>query len=157
MRCACSGLDTVRGTTQRKLAQGEQIGPAKELLGRRGGVLGYVDLSGAQTSEELVGRQIDELDFVGFVEHTVGQRLTLPHAGDLRHHIVQALEMLHVDGGPYVDARGENLFDVLPALRVSRSGSAPIGFEWASSSTIRIAGRRLSAASRLNSWRTTPR
>ena len=121
LRSACRGLDTVRGPAKRKLTQGEQIGPAKKVFCRRGGVLGYVDLAGAQTGEEIIGRQIDELDFIGFVEHTIGQRLTLPHAGSLRHDIVETFEMLHIDGGPYVDSRGENFFDVLPALRVSGS------------------------------------
>ena len=50
----------------------------------------------------------------------VGQRLALAHAGDLDDQIVEALEVLDVDGRPDVDAGVEQLLDVLPALRVAR-------------------------------------
>ena len=77
-----------------------------------------------QTREQIVGRQVDELDLVGFVEHMVGQGLLLPHSGDLRDEVVQAFEVLDIDRRPDVDARLEQLLDVLPALRMTRSGLA---------------------------------
>ncbi len=75
-----------------------------------------VHLAGLESRQQVVGRQVDQLDFVGLVEDPVGQRLALPHAGDLRDHVVEAFEMLHVDRGPDVDARLQQLLDVLPAL-----------------------------------------
>jgi hypothetical protein len=41
------------------------------------------------------------------------------HVCDLRDHVVQALDVLHVDGREHIDARGEQLLDVLPALGVT--------------------------------------
>ena len=42
--------------------------------------------------------------------------------GDLRHHVVQALDVLDVHRGPDVDAGGEQLLDVHPALGVAAVG-----------------------------------
>ena len=47
--------------------------------------------------------------------------------GDLRDHVVQALEVLDVQGGVDADARGEQLLDVLPALGVARAGRVGVG------------------------------
>ena len=52
---------------------------------------------------------------------SVRERLAHPHARELEDSVVEALEMLHVDGRDHVDAGLEHLVDVLVALRVSRS------------------------------------
>ena len=80
----------------------------------------HVDLAGVQAREQVIRRQIDQLDFVGLVEDAIGQGLALAHAGDLGDQVVQALQVLDVDGGPDVDAGIQQLLDVLPALGVAR-------------------------------------
>ena len=75
----------------------------------------------ASRSQQLVGRQIDELDLVGAGEHAIGHGLAHVDAGDLRDDIVQAFEVLHVDGRVDVDARGDQLVDILPALGMARA------------------------------------
>ena len=87
-------------------------------LGRRG----HVDLALVQALEQLLGRQVDQLDLVGAVEDAVGDGLAHAHAGDLRDDVVQALEVLDVDRGVDVDAGVEQLLDVVPALRVPAAG-----------------------------------
>ena len=72
--------------------------------------------------KQVVGRQVDDHHFVGLVEHPVGHRLPHPDAGDAADHVVQRLQVLHVDGGPDVDAGVEQLLDVLPALGMARAG-----------------------------------
>ena len=47
----------------------------KKFRTARRGRLGHVDLALAQALEQLVGRQVDELDLVRLVEHAVGHRL----------------------------------------------------------------------------------
>ena len=83
-------------------------------------LLGHVDLAGLEPREQIVGRQVDQLDFVGLVEDAIRDRLALAHAGDLRDQVVETLEVLDVDRRPDIDALLEQLLDVLPALRVAR-------------------------------------
>ncbi len=112
-------VDAVRGAPQRQFAQGDEVALAKEVLDGSLGLLGQVDLALLQSQQEVVRRQVDDDDLVGFVEHAVGHGL--PHAdpGDARDDVVQALEVLDVHGRPDVDAGIQQLFDVLPPLGVS--------------------------------------
>ena len=66
--------------------------------------------------------------------------------------VVQALEVLDVDGRDHVDAGREQLLDVLPALLVRLPGT----FVWASSSTSTTCGRRTRIASTSISSSTAP-
>ena len=135
-----------------------RFGLRKNRSTRRADFFRHVDLAGVQAREQIVGRQVDELDLVGLVEDAVRHRLALLDAGDLRDQIVQALEMLDVERGPDVDAGVEQLLDVLPTLRMARRGIAAdeVGVgELVDEQDGRR--RRFSAASRSNSWRTMPR
>ena len=49
------------------------------------------------------------------------------YAGDARDDVGEALEMLHVDRGPDVDARVEQLLDVLPAFGMPALGRVGVG------------------------------
>ena len=57
----------------------------------------------------------------------VGDRLVLLDAGDLLDDVVHRLEVLHVHRGDHVDARVEELVDVLPPLLVARAGDVGVG------------------------------
>ena len=87
----------------------------------RCGLLGHVDLALPQALEQVVGRQVDQLDLVGSLEDRVGHGLAHGDAGDLRDDVVQALEVLDVERRVDVDAGVEQLLDVLPALGVARA------------------------------------
>ena len=67
------------------------------MLERALGLLGNVDLAFLQALDQIVRREIDELDVVGAVEDPVRNRLAHAHAGDLRDDVVQALDVLNVD------------------------------------------------------------
>jgi len=86
-----------------------------------------VDLAFLEALQEIVGRQIDQLDLVGLLEDRVGHGLAHDDAGDLGHHVVQALDVLHVDGGVDVDAGVEQLDHVLPAFGVPRARRVGVG------------------------------
>ncbi len=114
-------VDPVRRGAQRQLAQRDQVALAEEVLDRAPRLLRHVDLALAQALQQLVGRGVDQLDLVGALEHAVRHGLLHADAGDPGHHVVQAFDVLDVHRGVDVDARGEQLLDVLPALGVARA------------------------------------
>src|SRR5262249_35194071 len=84
-------------------------------------LLRSVDLAGAQPLEQVFDGEVEVHDLVGLLEEAVGHGLADGHAGRALDQVVQALEVLHVEGGDDVDARGEELEHVLPALAVARA------------------------------------
>jgi len=75
-----------------------------------------VDLALFQALDEIVRRQIDQFDGIGAVEHRIRDRLADAHMRDLRDDVVQAFDMLNVDGRVDVDATLQNFLDVEIAL-----------------------------------------
>ncbi len=120
-------VDPLGGPAQRQLAQGDQVALAEEAVDRPRRLLGHVDLALAQALEQLLGRQVDQLDLVGVLEERVGHGLAHGDAGDLLDDVVEALEVLDVERGVDVDAGVEQLLDVLPALGVARAGGVGVG------------------------------
>ena len=114
-------VDALGGAPQRELAQGDQVPLAEEIPQGAGGGLGHVDLALVQPLDQLVGRQVDELDLVGLVEDPVRNRLPDADAGDLADDVVQAFQVLDVHRRVDVDAGVEQLVDVLPPLCVARA------------------------------------
>jgi hypothetical protein len=68
------------------------------VLERALGLLGHVDLALFQALDQIVGREIDELDGVGAVEHRIRYGFADAHARDLGDDVVEALDVLDVDG-----------------------------------------------------------
>ena len=77
------------------------------MLERALGLPGNVDLAFPQPLNQVIGREIDQLDAVGAVEHRIRHGLAHPHMGDLRDHVVEALDVLDVDCRVDVDAAGQ--------------------------------------------------
>ena len=73
-------VDSLGGDAHRQLAQRGQIALAEEMRDRAARLIGHVDLALAKTLDELVRRQIDQLDLVGELEDLVGQRFADLHA-----------------------------------------------------------------------------
>src|SRR5207237_1117692 len=115
-------VDPLGGAAQRELAQRDQVALTEEVPDGLLGLLGHVDLAVLEAFEELVGRQVDQLDVVGLFEDRVRHGLAHHDAGDLRDDVVEGLQVLDVHGGVHVDAGVEQLDDVLPALGVSQAG-----------------------------------
>ena len=107
---------------KRELAQRGQIAGGEEILGRAPRRLGHIDLALLQALDELVGRDVDEHDVVGLLEHPVGHGLAHGDAGDARDDVGEAFEMLDVERGPDVDAGRDQLLDVLLALGMAAFG-----------------------------------
>ena len=115
-------------------------------------LLRHIDFALLQTLEQIIGRQVDQLYLVGPLDDPIRHGFAHAYASDLGDHIVQAFEMLDVDGGVDIDAGLQQLLDILPALGVARPGALVC----ASSSTRISWGRRASAASRSNSSMIAP-
>ena len=86
------------------------------------GLFGDVDLAFLQSLNQVVRGKIDQLDGVGTVEHAVGHGFAHPHMRDLGDHVVEALDVLDVDGGVDVDAAREQLLCVEIALGMAATG-----------------------------------
>ena len=97
------------------------------MLQRALGLLGDIDLALLQPLDQIIRRKVDQLDGVGAVEHLVRHGLAHPHMGDLRDHVVEAFDVLDVDGGIDVDAMGQQFLDVEIALGVAAAGRVGMG------------------------------
>ena len=128
------------GAAQGQLPQGHQVAGPEELLHGLGGLLGDVDLALLQPLQQVFRGDIDQLDLDGLVQQAVGHGLPHDDAGDLGHHVVQALEMLDVDRGVDVDAGGQQLLHILPALLVARAGGVGVG-QFVHQGDLRLAGQ----------------
>ena len=121
------GVDALGGAAQGELAQRRQVLRLEEPLARPVGHVGHVDLALGEPLQKLLGRQVDQHDLVGLLEHAVGHGLAHLHPRDLLQDVVQPFEVLDVERGPHVDAGGEQLLDVLPALGVAAAGDVAVG------------------------------
>ena len=121
------GVDPFGGAAKRELAQGDEVPLAEERVGGAHGLGAEVDLALLEPLPQLVRGQIHEADLVGQLEHRVGHRLPYDHAGDLGHHVVEALDVLHVQGGVDMDPCRQQLLDVLPALLVAGALGVRVG------------------------------
>ena len=92
------------------------------MLQRAFGLLGDIDLALLQPLDQVVGREVDQLDGVGEVEHLVRHGLAHPHMRDLRDHVVEAFDVLDVDRRIDVDAVGQQLLDVEVTLGMAAAG-----------------------------------
>ena len=120
-------VDAIGGAAQRQFAQRRQIAGGEEILRRPPGRLRHIDLAFVQALDELVGREIDQNDVGGLLQDPVGNGLAHGDAGDARDDVGETLEMLDVERRPDVDARVEQLLDVLPALRMAAVRSVGVG------------------------------
>lgn len=73
---------------------------------------GGVDFSRLHPLEQLFRFDIDQFHLVGFVKARIEDALAYAHGRDGGDRVVQAFQMLHVDGRVHVDAGVEQLLDV---------------------------------------------
>ncbi len=120
-------VHAVGGAAEREFAERDQVALAEEVLDGRGCLFRHVHLAFPEALEQVVRRQVDQLDLVGPVEQKVGDGFPDVDARDLRDHVVQAFEVLHIHGGIDGNSRAEQLIDVLPALLVAGAGGIGVG------------------------------
>lgn len=106
---------------QRQFTQREQVAFAEEIFDGALGAVADVHFALFQPLTQIVRRQIHQHHFIGAVEKGIGYGFAHLNAGDAAYHVIQALQMLHVDGGNHVDTGIQQLFNVLPALGMARA------------------------------------
>ena len=85
------------------------------------GIVREVDLPGPHPRHEFVRREIHDFDIIRRVEHRIRNGLAHTDPGDLRHHVVQALDVLDIERCEDIDPGSQDLLDVLVALRMPRT------------------------------------
>ncbi len=109
-------VDALGGAAQRQLAQRGQVSRREIMLQRTLGLPGNVDLALLQPLDQVVRREVDQFDRIRPVEHRIGHGFAHAHMRDLGDHVVEAFDVLDVDGGVDVDAARQQLLDVEIAL-----------------------------------------
>ncbi len=126
-RGVCQVPHAVGALAQGDLAQGGEVLDGEEVVLRALRLSLAVDEPRLQALEEVGGLYVDELDLVGVVKDAVGDALAHDDAGDGGHHVVQALDMLDVDGGVDVDAGAQEFLDILIPLGVAAARRVGVG------------------------------
>ena len=121
------GVDALGGAAERKLPERSEVARGEVVREGTARSLAEVDLALLQALDQVVGGDVDDLDVVGAVDDRVGYGLADADAGDLGDDVVEALDVLDVDGGVDIDAGGEQLLDVEVALGVAAAGGVGVG------------------------------
>ena len=66
--------------------------------------------------------QIDQHHFIGAVEDVVRHRFPHARTGDVADYVIEAFEVLDIDGRIDIDACRQQLLDILPTLRMLGAG-----------------------------------
>ena len=106
------------GAAQSNFAERGKVRRRKEILERALGLLGNVDFAFLQALNQIVRREVDQLNGVGPIEHGVRHRLAYAHMRNLRDDVVEAFDVLDIDRSVDVDAVAHQLLDIEIALRV---------------------------------------
>jgi hypothetical protein len=96
-----------RRPTEGKLPQCRQVAQTEKTLNRSLCLFGDIDLALTQALQQLIRRQVNQLDLGGAIEDPVGNGLPHARASDLRDGIIQTFQMLDIDRGIHVNASGE--------------------------------------------------
>ena len=120
-------IDPLGGAPQRQFAQRGEIAGRKIMLQRALGLPGDVDLALLQPLDQIVGREVDQLDRMGAVEHRIRHRLAHADMSYLRNDVVEAFDVLDIDRGVDIDAAGQQLLDVEIALGMPAAGRVGVG------------------------------
>ena len=103
---------------KRHLAQCGEVLDLEEAVERRGDPVRGIHLALAQALNECLWSEVHQDNLVRGREDAIGEGLANAHAGQVGDAVVQALQVLHVDGGIDVHAGVQNVVDVLIALGV---------------------------------------
>ena len=105
-------VDPLRGAAQRELAQRGQVARREVVADGTLGLVRHIDLTVLQALDQIIRRQVDQFDVIGFVDDRIGHRLAHPDAGDLGNDVVQAFDVLDIEGSVDVDAASDQLLDI---------------------------------------------
>ena len=112
------GVHLIGEPQQRQLTQRRQIACPEVVTQRRSHLFRRVNIAVNHPAPQCLRRDVHELNLLGAPHHRIGDGLALHDSGDLFDYVVQAFQMLHVDGGQHIDPGVQDLVDILPALGI---------------------------------------
>jgi len=113
-----AAVDYLGHLPQGQLAQRQEISPAKEISQRLFHPLLRIDIAAAHSGLERFRCQVRHHDFIGALQHPVGDRLPHLYSGHTLHDRGHALQMLHIHGGKHVNVGLQKFDDVFIPLLV---------------------------------------
>ena len=114
-------INAIGSTAQCQFAQGDQIAFAKKMFNGAFRLPGNIDFTFFQPLTQIVRGQVHQHHVVGGIEKRIGHGFPYLNSGDAADHIIQTFQMLNVDGCENINASFQQLFDVLPAFRMTRT------------------------------------
>ena len=103
------------------LPQCRQIIPDKKVIQRTGSLLLLIDFSFPQTLDQIVRLNIHQLHLIGRVKYRIRNTLAHRYLCNGGHQVVQRFQMLHIDGGVYIDSGPQQLLNILIPFEVAAS------------------------------------
>ena len=119
-------IDPRSSRLHRQFTQRGEVGLAEKCIDGGARLFRHIHLAFTQALQQLARRQVDQQNFVGFLQHPVRQGFAHLHAGDIAHLIIQCFEVLHVDRGVHVDAGIQQLLHILPTFAVAAAGGIAV-------------------------------
>ena len=111
-------IDAFRDLPQGDFTQHRELFGLEEVFQRPLDLVGRVDLARFKAIDEILDRQIDVDHLIGPLQDRIGHGFAHEYAGRLLDHLIEAFEMLHVEGADDVDPGFEQFQHVLIALLV---------------------------------------
>ena len=111
----------IGSTAQCQFTQGDQIAFAEKMFNGALRLPGNIDFAFFQPLAQIVRGQVHQHYVVGGIEKRIGHGFPYLNSGDAADHIIQTFQMLNVDGCKNINASFQQLFDVLPAFRMTRT------------------------------------
>jgi hypothetical protein len=134
-------FDTVSRAAEREFAQSDEVAGAEEVGGGKAGLIREVDLAFVHPAAQLVDGKVNDLNVGSLIQDGVRDGFAHRDAGDLGDHIVEAVEVLDVEGGIDVDAGIDQFDDILPAFGVAAARGVGVG-EFVHQDEAGVAGKR---------------
>ena len=120
-------IHPLRRPPQRQFAQRGKVARRKVMGDRPARRVRYIDLAGVEPLDQLLRGDVHQFDGVGAVNDAVGQGFAHANAGNAGDDVVQAFDVLDVEGGVDVDAGLEQLDNVEIALGMAAAGRVGVG------------------------------
>ena len=119
----CDTVYTVCRTPQSNLSKSRKFFPFKEIIHGSFRLHRLIDLPLFHSSQKIFRFNVNNLHLIRMVKHTV--RNPFPHfyMGNRAHQIIQAFQMLNVNGGININPCPQKLLYVLIPLLISAAGS----------------------------------
>ena len=111
----------IGSTAQCQFAQGDQIAFAEKMFNGALRLPGNIDFAFFQPLTQIVRGQVHQHYVVGSIKKGIGHGFPHLNSGDATDHIIQTFQMLNVDGSENINACFQQLFNVLPAFRMTRT------------------------------------